>query len=123
MHARSDRLAPLASPAFIGALALLVLNDFALKPLFHNAVTGKLSDFAGLFAFTLFVATLWPSHRRLAAWLIAAAFAFWKPIYADPLIALLNAISPVAFGRTVDLTDLVALPMIPLRIWGGIAAG
>jgi hypothetical protein len=33
MLVRSDRLQSLASPAFMAALALLVLNDFALKPL------------------------------------------------------------------------------------------
>ena len=90
------------------------VNDFALKPLFHNAVTGKLSDFAGLFALTLFVATLWPQHRRLAACVIAVSFTFWKTTYAEPLIEAWNAVAPFAFGRTVDLTDLVALPMIPL---------
>jgi hypothetical protein len=117
MRLHSDRLESLASPAFIAALALLVVNDVALKPLFHNVLTGKLSDFAGLFALTLFATTLWPRYRRLAACAIATAFAFWKTTYAEPLIALLNAVSPVAFGRTVDLTDLVALPMIPLAVW------
>jgi len=117
MLVRSDRLESLASPAFIAALALLVLNDFALKPLFHNALTGKLSDFAGLFALTLFVATLWPRYRHLAACVIACAFTFWKTTYAQPLIASLNAVSPIAFGRTVDVTDLVALPMVPLAVW------
>ena len=66
MPAPIGRLQSLASPAFITALALLVVNDFALKGLFHNALTGKVSDFAGLFALTLFVATLWPRHARIA---------------------------------------------------------
>src|SRR5262245_5274448 len=114
---RANRLESLASPAFIAALALLIINDFALKPLFHNALTGKLSDFAGLFALTLFVATLWPRHRRLAACVIAVSFAFWKTSYAEPLIEAWNAVVPFAFGRTVDLTDLVALPMILLAVW------
>src|SRR5262245_57038141 len=114
---RANRLESLASPAFIAALALLVLNDFVLKPLFHNDLTGKLSDFAGLFALTLFVATLWPQHRRLAACVIAVSFTFWKTSYAEPLIEAWNAVAPFAFGRTVDLTDLVALPMIPLALW------
>jgi hypothetical protein len=35
----SDRIESLASPAFIAALALLVLNDFALKPLFHKSIS------------------------------------------------------------------------------------
>jgi hypothetical protein len=117
MLVRSDRIALLASPVFMAALALLVLNDFALKPLLHNALTGKLSDLAGVFALTLFVVTLWPRHRRLSAWAIAAAFTFWKTSYAEPLLDWLNAISPFPFGRTVDVTDLVALPTIPLAVW------
>jgi hypothetical protein len=119
MFVRSDRLASLASPAFIAALTLLVLNDFALKPLLHNAFTGKLSDFAGLFALTLFVATLWPRHRWAASCAIAAAFTFWKTSHAEPLIEWLNVIMPFAVGRTVDLTDLAALPVIPLAVWAG----
>jgi hypothetical protein len=43
MLARLNRLEELPSPAFIASLALLVLNDFVLKPVFHNALTGKLS--------------------------------------------------------------------------------
>ena len=74
------RLESLASPAFIASLALLVINDAALKPLLHNAFTGKLSDFAGLFALTLFAATLWPRQRRLVGAAIAAAFASGRPV-------------------------------------------
>ena len=117
MRVPANRQESLASPAFLAALALLVLNDFALKPLFHTALTGKLSDFAGLFALTLFVATLWPRQRRVVALVIAAAFTFWKTTYAEPLIQWLNAVSPFPVGRTVDLTDLVALPVIPFAAW------
>ena len=35
-------------------LAILLLNDFILKDLYGNWLTGKLSDFAGLFVFSLF---------------------------------------------------------------------
>jgi hypothetical protein len=117
MFMRSDRLGSLPSPAFIASVALLAANDFALKSLFHNALTGKLSDFAGLFALTLFVATLWPRHRRRAAFAIATAFTVWKTSYAEPVIEALNAVAPFTFGRTVDLTDLIAVPMIPLAAW------
>lgn len=46
--------ASLASPAFVASVLLLLINDFVLKPQIGNAVTGKLSDFAGLFAFPFF---------------------------------------------------------------------
>jgi hypothetical protein len=117
MSAASDRLTSLASPAFIAPLALLVINDFVLKSVFHNVLTGKLSDFAGLFALTLFASVLWPRQRRIAGVLIAGAFTFWKTSYADPLIELLNGMLPFSVGRTVDLTDLVALAVIPLAVW------
>jgi hypothetical protein len=38
----------LASPGFTGAVALLVLNDHVLKRWVPGAITGKLSDFAGI---------------------------------------------------------------------------
>lgn len=48
----------LVSPGFLLCLCLLLLNDFILKSEFHNALTGKLSDFAGLFIFPLFFSAL-----------------------------------------------------------------
>src|SRR4051794_546054 len=43
---------PFSAP-FLLSLDLLLLNDQVGKDLFHNALTGKLSDFAGLFSFVL----------------------------------------------------------------------
>lgn len=40
----------LANPVFISSLLLLLLNDFVFKPVYHNWLTGKLSDFCGLIA-------------------------------------------------------------------------
>ena len=67
------------------AIGLLVLNDHVLKDAFHNALTGKLSDFAGMAFFPLLLQGLWegaqsllrrswqPSRRAL--WICAAATA------------------------------------------------
>lgn len=44
-----ERWARVHHPAFIGALAVLVVNDHVLKAQWSGAVTGKLSDAAGLF--------------------------------------------------------------------------
>jgi hypothetical protein len=41
----------LTSPVCVAAVALLLLNDFALKPSYPCWMTGKLSDFTGLFSF------------------------------------------------------------------------
>jgi hypothetical protein len=112
------KLQPLGSPAFIAALALLVLNDFAFKPLFHNWATGKLSDFAGLFASAFFCATLWPRHRGMAGVALTVAFALWKSALSQPAVDWLNAFTPFPVTRTVDYSDLSAIP----AIWLGLRA-
>src|SRR5438046_3051622 len=47
-------LSALARPISLAAIALLLLNDHVLKPLWPSFITGKLSDFAGLY-FTPYV--------------------------------------------------------------------
>jgi hypothetical protein len=46
------------NPYFIGGLSILILNDWYLKQEYANYLTGKLSDFAGLLIFPLFIALL-----------------------------------------------------------------
>ena len=48
----------LLDPAIIGALLLTFANDHYLKYQFPGFVTGKISDFAGLFFFPFFVSAL-----------------------------------------------------------------
>ena len=79
----------LLHPVPLLAIGLLVLNDHVLKDAFHNAVTGKLSDFAGMAFFPLLLQGLWegaqsllrrswqPSRRAL--WICAAATALESP--------------------------------------------
>jgi hypothetical protein len=70
------------------AVALLILNDWYLKAVFGNTLTGKLSDFAGLTAFTIFWAALLPRWRRTVFIGTAAAFILWKsPLSEGPLTA------------------------------------
>ncbi len=106
------RLELLSSPVFLLALAVLVVNDWALKPLFHDALTGKLSDFAGLAAFTLFLCSLWRERRIAIAVGISVTFTLWKSPYAQGLIDAANHWLPFTVGRTVDYTDLIALPVV-----------
>jgi hypothetical protein len=122
---RSPRgIEALGSPVFVFAVALLVANDFVLKPAFHNALTGKLSDFAGLAAFTIFLCAFCPDRRGAIAAGVTVAFVFWKSPVSQGLIDSVNAFSPVVIGRTVDATDLIALPAAwwvcaswPVRAW------
>lgn len=109
-----SRLAALLSPAFLGTLALLLLNDFVLKTAFPGWVTGKLSDFAGLFAFAVFWSTLFPRFRAHAIAATAVGFALWKSPLAQPWIDGWNALPLPDAGRVVDWTDLAALAVLPL---------
>lgn len=112
----------LTSRGFLAGLALLLLNDFLLKPLFHNALTGKLSDFAGLFIFPLFWAALVPRFRKHIYLATAALFAAWKSAYSQPLLEAWNGLRLIPLGRTVDATDLVALIVLPASYLYGLRA-
>lgn len=109
------RKALLVHPAFTGALVVLVLNDHVLKAAFSNAITGKLSDFAGLFVITILLALVLPVRPALA--LAGTGFVvlkLWRP--AAELAA------PVLGGVTLqDPTDLVALLILPIayRVFRG----
>jgi hypothetical protein len=117
----------LLTPIYIGAVAVLVLNDHVLKHAVPGFVTGKLSDFAGLFAFAVFLSVA--IRRQIVAIhaAIAIAFVAWKSPLSDPLIGVWNATLLLRIGRVVDYSDLVALSVLPLsmaylrREWWGIA--
>ena len=104
----------LLSPFFIIGLFVLLLNDFFLKSYFGNFLTGKLSDFAGLFVFPLFWAAFFPK-RKLSIFVgTAVFFAFWKSPFSDDFISLWNSLPLFDVERTVDYGDLVALAVLPL---------
>jgi hypothetical protein len=108
------RLGVLTSPGFLAGLSLLLLNDIVFKQLSPGWLTGKLSDFAGLFVFPLFWSALLPRFRRAVYVLTALAFVFWKSSSSEPLIDAWNALALLPLGRTVDVTDLIALGVLPL---------
>src|SRR5262249_49080806 len=104
----------LTAPSFIAVLVVLLLNDFVLKPHFHNWLTGKLSDFAGLFIFPLFLSVWAPRFKATIYFSTALAFAFWKSASSQSLLETVNAVVPFQIGRTVDMTDLIALFTLPV---------
>ena len=104
----------LASPGFLVSLLLLLLNDFIFKAQFHNGLTGKLSDFAGLFVFPLFWSALFPRLKSPIYVLTAVLFIFWKSVYSQPLINGWNSLPFFRMERIVDYTDLLALSILPL---------
>lgn len=107
-------LSLLLSPGFLTGLSLLLLNDFMLKPIFHNWFTGKVSDFAGLFIFPLFWISFMPRRKRPIYFATAIGFLFWKSPFARPFIDWWNHSFVLQLGREEDLTDAWALLVLPV---------
>ncbi len=107
----------LVSPAFLLSVGLLVLNDHLLKSSNPGWLTGKLSDFAGLFAFAVFWLVVFPQRPRFVLAAIAMIFSFWKSSLSQPLFDAWNGLGVFQIGRTVDYSDLIALAMLPLAKW------
>ncbi|MGJ7030370.1 hypothetical protein [Niabella hirudinis] len=112
MHAAKQKL---GHPAFLLSVLLLLLNDWLLKPVFHNDLTGKLSDFAGLFAFPFFLSALFPAKKKMIHIITALLFVWWKSDGSQPFIDALNACS-IPVGRVADYTDNIALVSIACSV-------
>jgi len=106
-------LSLLLHPLFISSILLLLLNDLFLKYAYPNWLTGKLSDFAGLFAFAVFLLSFFPAHRKAILLFCGLFFIWWKSSLSQPAINIANDLSPFAIGRTVDYSDLIALAVLP----------
>ncbi len=106
----------LGNPYFIISVLLLVLNDWYLKQTFSNAFTGKLSDFAGLFAFPFLLSALSP--RRTVEMYIGTLLLFmvWKSPFVQPLIDAVNHIG-LPVHRTVDYSDYMAMVILPFSYY------
>lgn len=99
---------------FLLCLCVLTFNDFYLKYAFHNALTGKLSDFAGLFIFPIFWSVLFPKYRKSVYFGTALFFIFWKSNTSAGFIDWWNQWCFLGISRVVDYTDLFALISLPL---------
>jgi hypothetical protein len=110
-HKKLSSVSKLSSPYFLFAILILLVNDFLLKAKYGNWLTGKISDFAGLYAFTLFFIALWPKYKRLVVSLVCLTFLYWKSSYSDQIIVFFKTFG-IPFNRTSDLTDLIALPLV-----------
>ena len=99
---------------FIIGLTILLLNDLVLKELFGNFLTGKLSDFAGLFIFPLFWNAILPKHKNKIFLLTGLLFIYWKSPLSQILIDNWNTLGLLSLKRTIDYTDLIALVILPI---------
>ncbi len=109
-----NRFQNLNTLVFLLSIILLIINDFILKDLFHNGLTGKISDFTGLFAFSYFWLTLFPKRKKTFIFTIGILFIVWKSHLSTGFINIINEIPYVQIGRTIDYTDLSALLILPL---------
>jgi hypothetical protein len=126
-------------PLTLVAVALLVVNDWVLKPIWPGWVTGKLSDVAGL-AFAPVVlsaaiglvlaalarlgARIDPSltRRRLLACIAATGAGFVAvKLSAGAADAVVQTLSQLGRRASIQLdrTDLLTLPALALAYWIG----
>ena len=98
---------------FLTSIFLLLINDFFLKFEYHNYLTGKLSDFAGLFALPYFVSCFFPKKIKPIYLITGILFLYWKSELSQPIFDFAHSYD-IGINRTVDYTDLVALLILPI---------
>jgi len=102
------------NPYFILGLFILLLNDFYLKYEYGNFTTGKLSDFAGLLIFPMFIAFVFPQLKKHISLITGAAFIVWKTPLFNPILDFINQLLTIRLYRTLDYSDYIALLILLL---------
>lgn len=111
-----NKLKSINNIPFLACLAILLLNDFYLKIEYHNWLTGKLSDFCGLFVFVLFWTAIIPSRKRTIYITTAISFVIWKSPDSQLFIEFFSQ-NFYPINRVVDVTDLIALSILPIAYY------
>ena len=111
-----NKLKSIFNIPFLVCLTILLANDFYFKTEYHNWLTGKLSDFCGLFIFVWFWTALFPSKKQTIHFLTAMFFVIWKSPYSQAFIEFFSQ-NFYPIHRVVDITDLVALTMLPITFY------
>lgn len=99
---------------FITGIIVLAVNDHYLKQHHPSWLTGKLSDFAGLLIFPMFLQFLFPKLDKWAVIITGIFFVFFKSPLADGLLSLYNHIALIPLGRVIDYSDYIALSLLPV---------
>lgn len=108
----------LLKPLFIINLFLLILNDHYLKHNFPSVLSGKLSDFCGLFVFAVLLAIIFRSLIKSRSSLVifhlivASLFIIWKLAPVELFLDKLYSLTGLYFSRVKDTSDLIALVML-----------
>lgn len=120
----------LAHPASLVSIGLLILNDHLLKVLVPSWLTGKLSDFAGLFFFPFLLAiglgvVFQRASLKTIGVLAIGVTTIWFTLIKTTTLG--NALTEGMLARllgmpvqiVLDPTDLLALPVLILtwRLW------
>lgn len=124
MHGMAHRGRALRHPAFLVALAILLVNDHLLKGagILPGWLTGKLSDLAGMIVAPVLLVVLLGARsdraRGLAFGAVALGFSLLElsPRAAAGYDALLGAVG-IPSRSWADATDLVALAVLPIAWW------
>ena len=98
---------------FLSGLIVLFLNDHVFKYEFGNWLTGKLSDFAGVFILPFFLSYLFPQKEKHNIFLTAVFFVWWKSPLSQGFIDGFNSLGLFKVARIIDYTDLIALVTLP----------
>ena len=98
---------------FLASIFILLINDFYLKYEYHNYLTGKLSDFAGLFAFPYFFSCLFPKRINPIYILTGILFVIWKSEYSEPIFDFAHSYG-IGIDRIVDYSDFISLLILPV---------
>lgn len=99
---------------FLICLLLLLVNDFYLKFVFPGFLTGKLSDFSGLFIFPYFFSVFFIRQKKQIYFLTSFLFILWKLPVTSPLINWINDFDVIYLRRITDVTDLIAILILPV---------
>jgi len=105
---KNNNLSRLVHPLFLASVLLLLINDFYLKQTYGNVLTGKISDFAGLFAFPFFFSCLFVKHKKIIHIVTIFLFIWWKSTFSQPIIDFVNNLG-IPVNRVVDFSDNIAL--------------
>ena len=99
-------------PLFLLSLFILLCNDFYWKHHYHNWLTGKLSDVAGLIVLPVFLMAFLPKQKRGILLFTGLFFCWWKSPFSEPFLFFVNQTFSFRAGRVVDYSDLLAFPAI-----------
>ena len=115
--AKSGEWENLISVGFLLSLLILLSNDFYFKTHYSGIITGKLSDFAGLFVFSFFFSALIPTKKGVIFFITFLGFIFWKMPVSDVFIENWNKIMFYQIDRVVDYSDYIALLILPFAYY------